>query len=317
MGLPSQDLPPTYTEATTITASSPPYPSPSTTNPSTGLPFDSPLTTHLRTLPSRLRANQQAHKTLQAAHDSELTAQIIPHIEAFLADLTSLPRVPPVAELTLVPASAVPVGSALSGAAERRREGEVVRVARVDVEHVVFDDGFSTREEKGKRGVVSDGGDADGDGDGRRVREVGFDEWGRFDTDGNDKSAKGGGEKGWWFTDEEMARRLAVYLRPEPDLGRKRVQAAVVEQKKVVKEEKSVWGKLGFGSGKGKKAAEQPSPLVPTVSPGPASPRPAGEDDSVRMTVRAEEVTFRWENDFGVWEGKTGWGILVDVRVKP
>jgi hypothetical protein len=150
----------------------------------------------------------------------------------------------------------------------------------------------------------------------------GFDEWGRFETDpsstaGGGKSGKGGGETGWWFTDEDMVRRLAVYLRPEPNLQRKRVQAAVVEQKKVVKEEKSVWGKLGLGGGKGKKAAEPKSPLVPPPPPpGPASPGSASEDDSVMMTVRAGEVTFRWENDFGLWESQTGWGIVVTVRVK-
>jgi hypothetical protein len=34
------------------------------------------------------------------------------------------------------------------------------------------------------------------------------------------------------------------------------------------------------------------------------------------MVVRADEVTFRKENDFGVWESRTGYGIVVRIRVK-
>jgi hypothetical protein len=70
--------------------------------------------------------------------------------------------------------------------------------------------------------------------------------------------------------------------------------------------------------GSRKKAAEQSSPGLPSpVSPGLPSPASPGEDDAVKMTVRAEEVTFRRENDFGVWESMSGWGIVVTVRVRP
>jgi hypothetical protein len=105
-------------------------------------------------------------------------------------------------------------------------------------------------------------------------------------------------------------------LRPEPNLERKHVQAVVVE-KKGVEKEKSGWGRWGLGGGK-RKAAEQTSPVPASpVSPALSSPTSGGEDDAVKMTVRAEEVTFRKENEFGLWESKTGWGIVVTVRMKP
>ncbi|GFP58580.1 hypothetical protein ACSS6W_005846 [Trichoderma asperelloides] len=37
--------------------------------------------------------------------------------------------------------------------------------------------------------------------------------------------------------------------------------------------------------------------------------------ERVTMTTRAEEVTFRKENEFGIWETRTGWGIIMRVRI--
>ncbi|KAL2132276.1 hypothetical protein VTI74DRAFT_3990 [Chaetomium olivicolor] len=309
MGVPTPsdlDLPPTYTEATASPSS--PFP---TTSPTTGLPLPSPLTTHLRTLPARLRQTQLVRQTSQASHDLDLTALLVPHVEAFLADLTSSARVPHVAELTLVPATpgAVPDGWAMSGAAERRREGEVVRVARVRVGKL--DDGKGGRRNEDQEDEES--------GDGRTSSlakgEAGFDEWGRFETEEANGGSEGG--NGWWFRDEDMARRLAAYLRPEPNLERKHVQATVVE-KKAENKQRSGWGRWGLGGGNRRKSVDQTPPVPASpASPAGSSPGAAGGDDSVKMTVRAEEVTFRKENEFGIWESRTGWGIVVTVRVKP
>ncbi|KAK4101251.1 hypothetical protein N658DRAFT_496547 [Parathielavia hyrcaniae] len=112
-----------------------------------------------------------------------------------------------------------------------------------------------------------------------------------------------------------MAMRLAAYLRPEPSLERKQVRA-VVEERKAVEKEKSGWGRWGLGGGKKKVAEPSLSVTAPAVSPGLSSPGSGAEDDSVKMTVRAEEVTFRKENEFGLWESRTGWGIVVTIKVK-
>ncbi|KAL2255113.1 hypothetical protein VTK26DRAFT_4085 [Humicola hyalothermophila] len=223
-----------------------------------------------------------------------------------------MPRAPPaVAELTLVPEAAVPArkGWAMTGVRERRSEGEVVRVGWVEVGH----EQGGGKGEKGEKGEKKDLG-----GRSRREREEGFDEWGRFETEYVDGGGGGGAgdeeskEDALWFYDEEMAGRLATYLRPEPDLERKRVQAVVAERKTAApKEEKSSgWGgRWGFGS---RKKAEPATP-VPVVERPPAT---AAVDDSIKMTVRADEVTFRRENELGVWESRTGFGIVVTVRMR-
>ncbi|KAK3306181.1 uncharacterized protein B0T15DRAFT_494293 [Chaetomium strumarium] len=312
MGLPSnEDLPPSYTEATTTAATA-------STSPATptGLPLPSPLTTHLRTLPARLRATQLALRTAQASHDLDLTTLLIPHVESFLTDLTSASRVRPVAELTLVPSTAIPDGWAMSGAVERRREGEMVRVRRVDVGKV------GGGEKGGRRTDGREHGDDDDDDDGRDgwatsrgKGEPGFDEWGRFDS--SDAAASSGRANEWWFRDEDMARRLAAYLRPEANLERKHVQAAVVEKKAEEKAKTGLLGRLGLGGGRKKNVEQTLSPAAPSpASPTLPSPRAGDEDDSIKMTVRAEEVTFRKENEFGIWETRTGWGIVVTVKVK-
>ncbi len=56
--------------------------------------FTSPLSAHLQSLPNRMRATQQARTTQQAAFDLEPTTILVPHIEAFLYDLGSMPEAP-------------------------------------------------------------------------------------------------------------------------------------------------------------------------------------------------------------------------------
>ncbi|KAL2150437.1 hypothetical protein VTH82DRAFT_7000 [Thermothelomyces myriococcoides] len=336
----------------------------------------SPLTNHLRTLPARLRASHQARQTAQAALELDLVGVLAPHVEAFLGHEEVVYGLggnggSAVAELTLVPASAVPRGAGLSGAVERRAEGEIVRAARVDVARALrVLHGFADEKKKGSGGnSLDDGYDDDDDDDNggmldgsirQRQRSAGgsgrddnnnnnknkngsalrqeiiaeFEDWGRFDSGegghaGHDAAWDGGGGESWWFGDEGMAKRLAAYMRPEPDLERKRVQARVVESRTPMpsKEKKpsglARWG-LGFGSGRRKSAETAssgplPSPISP-VHPAPSPGPPAavvGEEDPIMMTVKAEEVTFRWENDFGLWESKTGWGIVVTLRMRP
>ncbi len=323
------EAPPSYTEATTSPANPANPAPPSSPTSSSGLPPPSPLTLHLRTLPTRLHHSHVARQTVQAAHDFDLVTLLVPHVEAFLADLTSASAASAlavrVAELTLVPETAVPAGWAMSGAGERRREGEVVRVGRVGgMEKFVGGGGGGSKNAKAREaGFAGQEGDEEGDGRaaGSSTATREFDAWGRFDSDDRG-SGKGKEEAGWWFVDEGMARRLATYLRPEANLERKQVQATVVERKTVEKE-KSGWARWGLG-GSRKKAPEltQPvgspsSPSVTPVSPALSSPGVGGDDDSVKMTVRADEVTFRKENDFGVWESRSGWGVVVTVRIKP
>ncbi|KAK0648628.1 hypothetical protein B0T16DRAFT_408531 [Cercophora newfieldiana] len=112
-----------------------------------------------------------------------------------------------------------------------------------------------------------------------------------------------------------MARRLAGYLQPKAEVvtERKQIQQAVVDAKK---EKGFRWGR------KKSEGASTPSPaiMVPVGSQKGSSYLEAAPivqgDDRVNMTVQADEVTFRKENDFGVWESRSGFGIVVTIRVK-
>lgn len=288
-----EDAPPSYTEviSSPSTATSSRTPNPNY--------YTSHLATHLSTLPSRIRDSQYAHSTQQAAQDLELITLLVPHVEGFLSDLAGMARNPPVAELTFVPEAAVPKAWIMSGAQERRREGEVVQLVRVEPEH---------RDGKGGKG-----------GDERKSIEpssglrdwkaVQFDEWGRWDEDSND-SNNSGPATWWWWRDEAMARRLATYLQPrtEPKVERKHVQA-VVQQ---VKEERRGWGWGRKKSTTNERSSASPAPLSPATD----VPKTASEEDRVTMTVRPDEITFRRENEFGIWEGMTGWGVVVTVKIR-
>lgn len=288
----------------------------------------SPLTTHLHNLPILMRAKQEARATEQASRDLDTITLLAPHVEKFLSDLGSMDRIPPRAELTLVPGTVVPRGAKMSGAAERRREGEVVRVVRVEFPRTKTDTGPGNSKtsngypsEKGgsnnreNRGSNFDDSDEDGSVIGRS--ESGFDEWGRFETE--ETSTK---ENPYFFRDEAMAHRLAAYLRPEPNLNRRHIQAVVANGSAPSPGAASStgsssgstsrwgWGRLGKKQQEKKAASPAPprSPNSPLLSP--------GETERADMTVKVEEVVFRTVNDFGIYESLSGWGIVVTVKIR-
>ncbi|KAL2125647.1 hypothetical protein VTJ04DRAFT_2012 [Mycothermus thermophilus] len=305
MGVVDPDLPPSYTEATTSSAS------PAGLDPATGLPPNSPLTLHLRSLPERLQAARRAKNTAASARAADLTTLCLPHIESFLADVISRAGEVSSAELTLVPAGVVPKGAEISDFKERVKAGELIRVVHIEPRREESEKGADKK--KTEQPSTSQQGDEDPTF--YKAVERGFDEWGWFDTDrrvemGEEPEAP---EKTLWFRDEDMANRIASYLRPEPNLKRKHVQAIVVERKQEEEEQKGGWKFALFGKGKKKK---EPLVAPPPVLPPGITQTSTEEDDLVKMTVKAEEVTFRRENEFGIWETKTGWGVVVSVKVK-
>ncbi|KAM7204237.1 hypothetical protein V8F20_003650 [Naviculisporaceae sp. PSN 640] len=272
----------------------------------------SPLTAHLHNLPIRMRANQQARATEQASRDLDIITLLAPHVEKFLTDLGSLDRIPSRAELTLVPGTIVPRGAKMSDAAERRREGEIVRVVRVEFLKTKSDSGADS---KGKGNPSQKGGSSsrnnrgnvfdDSDDDGSGSSEPAFDEWGRFDTE----EASTTKEDPYFFRDEAMARRLAAYLRPrpEPNLDRRHIQAAVANGGSAPS-----WGWGWLGKKQQEKKAASVAPPRSTNSP-LLSP---GDTERADMTVKVENVCFRIVNDFGIYESLSGWGIVVTVKIR-
>jgi hypothetical protein len=240
-------------------------------------------------------AARSAQTNSQTCVDQILVAACLPHVEEFLAELPSVFSSSSVnlAELVLVPTTAVQrvQGWHLTSAEARRKEGESVRVALVQTEAEVRD------EKSSKSASVVDA-----------PRE--FDEWGRWTDDSEANTAKSGNTA--WWKDEGLARRIASYLRPKepaPSMDRREVRAAVQS----AKDERRGWTRLG------RRKNEPVVTAQPDTHPSDSKTRDAvAGPDGVQLGVRveAQEVTFRRENDFGIWESLSGWGIVVVVKMK-
>lgn len=142
----------------------------------------------------------------------------------------------------------------------------------------------------------------------------------------------------WWHK-EDLASRLATmircYLEPEKNGDSKQRTSTENERDNGLKQKQ---GEAGFrydtSSPKENKSPERPashffgrwkkthfssSHSHRAVGPEPRHDRP-NEDlndssDIVKATVQAEEVTFRRENDMGLWESSSGWAIILTVTI--
>ena len=265
---------------------------------------------------------KHTRSTQQAAFDLELITLLVPHVESFLSDLGRMLRSPPIAELTLVPATAVPRVWTMAGADERRQEGDVLRVVRVeeqggkmghgDIKNPPLLNANSSASLSTSRSNKSVLDDPISDSGGGRNSSGWVGEAGDETLSGETYD-----EALWWWQDESMARRLAAYLqpRPQPNLERKQVHMAVEKAKDA---KKSSWS---WGRKRSTESSSAPPPLASAASQSnqveasadTSSDKP---ESKVSMIVRADEVTFRRENDFGLWESSTGWGLVVVVRIR-
>lgn len=235
------------------------------------------FSSHLSTLPSRILSARAARTSERDERDSETLALLVPHVESLLHTITTMDPPPRLMEMTLVPEDAV---------------GE--------------DWKFNDEDALRKVVRVRDDSKIKGKGDGKDTgkpteapREKAFDDWGRREDAGSSSSSAQ--REVLWWSDDEMASRLAKYLQPERP--RRAEQPKPVAPPAAPKQSR-VWGLL--------KRVE----LVPSTPPPQPSRAPRTEEDEVLITVKAEEVTFRRENSFGIWESKTGWGLVVRVRIR-
>ena len=132
----------------------------------------------------------------------------------------------------------------------------------------------------------------------------------------------GGGQK-WFWRDEDMAIRLAEYLRPKPDPRTMelppRKEEVAAQQQQAEASSSSGSGKWSWGRKKSiAKAAERP-PLVEsrndTKIASDIKMPSRDSEDQVLMDVKAEEVVFRTENDFGIFGTERGWGVVLKLKV--
>lgn len=190
-----------------------------------------------------------------------------------------------IAELYVAPETAVPYsdGWCLSGADERRKEDVYVQESRVSYEV------------RGETGYFRSS-------KGRKDQEWSFSDEARADTKWSSELA---GQDAvevdglLWWQDEEQARRLANRLAAEfldspLDPAKSASNGAVVYKRKCNAEDPPT-----------------PSYKESLVHPPRACEDNAAKTGSVKTVVKAEEFTFRRENEMGLWESASGWTIII------
>ncbi|KZL86564.1 nad dependent epimerase dehydratase family protein [Colletotrichum incanum] len=277
--------PPSYSEATTSYSSAPSYHSTSS------------VSATLNGLSSLLRVTQSQQTARDTITTTNILPHLTPHITSLLTRLGTTPHPPTLTELYLVPAAAVGPEWSIASDADRRA-GEVAQVIRVKPEADPDSKGGADR----KRADTSASTTA-----ASSSREYEFDEWGRWDDDADTASTSEEGQ--WWWNDEALARRLAKRLQPEPKLDRT-VVSAVMEQARTEKKA-GRWGMFRSGS-----ESPSSSSSAPPLARQSEKATPLKQEEDVAMTVRAEEVTFRKENEMGIWESMRGYGIVARVRIR-
>lgn len=142
----------------------------------------------------------------------------------------------------------------------------------------------------------------------------------------------------WYWMEEQMAKRLARYLSPTPvwedmpirgDEGPSQGgDAYAARNKSAMKQKGRTPTDDGGKQSRGLFGFRKKVPIVESVvgddnaqvlsgkvnsdaKMGSASP-----EDKVLLDVKAEEVSFRTENDMGIFETQRGWAIVVKVKIE-
>lgn len=284
------DLPPPYTEANAgFSGVAPVYGSQALSQSSTQP--DSLFAAHLASVRCQIRDQQATRASAQEQSDTELLSLLIPHVEDMLASIAAMEPPPRLVQATFIPSGAVSADWAPSETGQAH-SGEICSVVRVQTEQPAKAAG-DVKWKPGPPPAAASSASSE------------FDGWGRWGDDSNRGSAASSDAELWW-TDENMARRLARHLQPARKtvaVDRQTVAAKVTEAKKG----KSRWNLLGNSS-----RGNSEAPRATTSTPKPA----LLVEDEVAMTVSAEELTFRRENEMGIWESNTGFGIVVRIKIK-
>jgi hypothetical protein len=286
---------------------------------------------HLTSLPTRIRRTQQVHSFQRSLDDASLLDFLVPEVENFLAHIGNLTTTPKLAHLTLVPESAIPPNAVLSSMEELRRRGELCQVARVNVYPSHSNMGSKAESNRDKKKPETD---EDSEGQTWTAGQE-FSDWGRFGESSSSADLSSQAQAMLWWKDEDMARRLARHLQPERQTEQSvlntPVQTIVEERLPLQKEKKSwFWGRKGSSSSSssasafGAKTVEKDVPAIlpersddATDSNGRRnSNQKQKQQAGTKMTVTAEEVAFRTENNFGIMESKSGWAVVVVVHIR-
>lgn len=123
-----------------------------------------------------------------------------------------------------------------------------------------------------------------------------------------------------WWSDERTAKRLASYLQPASEsaqsLERTKVQNTVAlslsSSNSSCRKDANIGKKKSwFGLGSSKKMGKKPVEEVEPVEEIPGIP-----EERVDLDFKAQELKFQQENEFGLFEIVSGWGIVASVKIR-
>ncbi|EFY95173.1 hypothetical protein X797_010157 [Metarhizium robertsii] len=245
----------------------------------------------LSALRGQILEEQAARSSARDQQDIETLSLLVPHVEVLLDSIASYSPPPTLVEATLVPDEAIG-GEWVFSDNEQKQSGKVTKLIRVE------------------RHLKADGDKKPQHHSAARTSEAGgpkeFDEWGRWSDDDEQRIISGPRDELWW-SDEDMAKRLAKHLEPA------RATASVDRQTVRAQAERNKATKMA-GRWSMFKKDEPAKTAAPTASPSSTTYwKPL---DDVWMTVNAEEATFRKQSEMGIWESRTGWGLVVRVNLR-
>lgn len=130
------------------------------------------------------------------------------------------------------------------------------------------------------------------------------------------------GEGEMFWQDEEMAHRLAARLEPARDLKNEPLPPREEEASSAPESSRrGLWSRMRSLS----KTSQLP-PITVKDDPKPLDPARVEKHwaeveqvnkDVVKMVIKADEVVFRYQNEFSIFESQRGWCIVLRLQVVP
>jgi hypothetical protein len=228
--------------------------------------------------------------------ETRILAYILQDLQSLLPSIEDMWPPPSRVEATFVPGVSVSPQWTLSDPAEKSKK-EISKVFRI---HVDKEEPTHGKEKSSHSSRIDDA----------RDRERGFDAWGRFDDEASTEEPSV-----LWWSDEDMAYKLAQKLQAQHLLPSSHRTAASASSASAAGA--STIASLRSGLRTLIESFHDPQRVWPPPPPpaGASRSAPKAESSPATMNIRAEQVTFRRENEMGIWESKTGWGIVVRIRI--
>ncbi|ETS77566.1 hypothetical protein PFICI_11440 [Pestalotiopsis fici W106-1] len=299
-----QEPPPPYSPSSPSSASQPP----SQIN-----LLASSIRSQLADLPYQLRQTRQAHNEQQIELDIRILEHVRPTIETFINELSQINPAPSQASLALLPRVAVPADAELSEFEEMLKRGEVGRVVRLDIQRDL--------KGAGDMKTTTDPSLMIADKSTERYASHGG-SWER-------PAAAGSPHSTLWWSDEDFAKRLVVHLSEEstptptpsatPSSTKSMSPVLTAQTPSPRSMVQRFWGLRRQSRSQSQSPttvySHTPDGLNQVISAAGTNETPP---NNIRMPVMkfvARKVTFRHENDFGIFESTSGWAIVATVQL--